>query len=120
MAIGGRIPRRDCAFANRLARIRHDPVYVEFGDVAKTFARRTSPQRAVEAQPPGLRIGELAPAIRAFESVREIDSPPMPIINRQSAFAGVCNFNQPDQSPVALSKGRFQGIAQSLRRLLTA
>src|SRR4029450_13273020 len=45
------VPWSYCAFANRLAGIGHNQFQIKFGDVAETFARWTSTERAVEAEP---------------------------------------------------------------------
>ena len=89
-------------------------IQVELDDVAKAFAGWARAERAVEAEPPRLWIGECAVAKGAFQATGKIESLPwyghrsVVLADDAVAVSSVAFYPERHRPPVALLERRFE------------
>ena len=87
VGVGRRVPRRDRPVANRLLRIRHDPLHVDVDHVAEPLARRAGAERVVVVEQLRLDVGVLDAARLAAQPAAEDAALPRAAVDRSMSSA---------------------------------
>src|SRR5688572_31079081 len=120
MSVGWRIPRRDGALAQRLARIRYNAVHVCRYDVSKTFALGTSTEWPIEIEKLRFWFGVVDVAFVASQSPAEREALPRTVVDRDYTpcvlRCRTLNFDEHHHRAVAALEGAFDRVLQTLFR----